>query len=233
MPDLDGIKLANTIKKRPHLRQTQLVMLTSVGQSAVGESLDGSGISACLVKPVRREHLGRIVTKLCGRPVHEAPHDTETGGQVSPATRESPMGIPVEPSSLSILVAEDNPVNQRVLIRMLERLGHAYELVEDGAEAIAAARRRRYDVVLMDCQMPRIDGFEAAAEIRKLPGAAGLVPIIAVTANAMNGDRERCLSAGMTGYLAKPIRLRELADALGGLRPPSSSRPAETVDTAP
>ena len=113
-----------------------------------------------------------------------------------------------------MLVAEDNLVNQRVLTGMLKRLGHRYDVVSDGREAVEAVRRSRYDVVLMDCQMPRLDGFEAAVQIRALPSPAGRVPIIAVTASAMSGDRERSLSAGMTGYVTKPVHFSELAEAI-------------------
>jgi len=116
-----------------------------------------------------------------------------------------------------ILVVDDNPVNQIVTVRAIGSLGYAAEVVSGGREAIAAAQRVRFDAILMDCQMPEMDGYTAAAEIRRLEAAAGAerrVPIIAMTANSVEGDQERCISAGMDDYLAKPIRMAVLAQTL-------------------
>ncbi|MGE3277123.1 MAG: ATP-binding protein [Vicinamibacterales bacterium] len=130
-------------------------------------------------------------------------------GRPSGATALAPCAT----RPLSVLLAEDNPVNQRVAALMLGRLGHEVEVASNGLEAIAAAGRRRFDAILMDCQMPMCDGFEATARIRSLPGGRGPV-IIAVTANAMSGDRERCLDAGMDDHLPKPLRMDQLRDTL-------------------
>jgi CheY-like chemotaxis protein len=119
-----------------------------------------------------------------------------------------------ETRPLHVLVAEDNPVNQRLAIRMLEKLGYRAHIVENGEEAIAAVRKREYGCVLMDCQMPGVDGYEATARIRALEGAGRRTPIIAVTASAMQGDRERCIAVGMDDYIAKPMRLEVLRAAL-------------------
>jgi CheY-like chemotaxis protein len=154
---------------------------------------------------MRREEFFLTIENLCRKTVAGTKSSAEGG--YSCAT-SSPA------RQLSVLVAEDNVVNQRVLTALLSRLGHRFEVVGDGEAAIKAVRRSAYDVVLMDCQMPHVDGFGATAGIRQLPGATGQVPIVAVTANAMSGDRERCLAAGMNAYVAKPVSLVELAVTL-------------------
>jgi signal transduction histidine kinase/DNA-binding response OmpR family regulator len=208
-PEKRAIALAKAITARGSLKAPQLLLLTSIRQRMTREFHMPAGVGACLVKPPKREELFSKIAALCGRLA--APADTI-------ATKvAAPMETPGR--KLSVLVAEDNHVNQRVLTALLSRLGHRFEVVPDGAAAIEAVRRSTYDCVLMDCQMPRIDGFEATAEIRKLPGATGQVRIVAVTANAMTGDRERCLAAGMNDYVTKPVRLAQLAEVLGCTRP--------------
>ena len=203
MPGVDGIQLAKAIQEYPHLHSTKLVLLTSLGQRSICNSLMRAGISGCLVKPVRREHLFLTLAKLSNALLNGVQGNRYGEGTASQSRRD-----------LYVLVAEDNTVNQRILIRFLERLGHRYDLVENGAAAIEAVQRAEYDLVLMDCQMPVLDGFEAATIIRGLSGTAHGVPIVAVTANAMSGDRERCIQAGMTGYLTKPFGIAELAAAI-------------------
>ncbi len=167
-------------------------------------------------KPVRRLQLFTTLARAAGR---------FTVGRVTTTARQGPLS-----HSMSVLVAEDNAVNQRVLVRMLERLGQTCDVVTDGEQAVAAARSKLYDVVLMDCQMPRLDGYEASAAIRRLPGPAGRVPIIAVTANALHSTRERCLAAGMSSHISKPLRFSALVEALSAVLPqgeptsPSSTR---------
>jgi two-component system sensor histidine kinase/response regulator len=140
-----------------------------------------------------------------------------TASPTSPAIDPAappPTGAEALPRRLSVLVAEDNPINQRLLVRMLEKLGQQATVAVDGVEAVEAARTSQFDLVLMDWQMPRMDGLSATAAIRALPGPRSRVPIVAVTANAMAGDQERCLAAGMDGFLSKPLRLAELAALL-------------------
>jgi CheY-like chemotaxis protein len=132
-----------------------------------------------------------------------------------------------------VLVAEDNKVNQRVIERVLQRLGHAVTLVGDGVAAVQAYEREQPDVILMDIQMPEMDGFEATAAIReRTPQGAPRVPIIALTAHALKGDSERCIAAGMDGYLSKPIVLKELEAILDGIRPVQSAYVQGRVDAA-
>jgi CheY-like chemotaxis protein len=124
------------------------------------------------------------------------------------------MGESGEEQALNILVAEDNQVNQLLMASLLKKLGHQFDLVGDGAAAVEAVQNKQYDVVLMDVQMPGVDGVEATHRIRKLDGPAQETPVIALTANAMAGDRERYLAAGMNGYVSKPIDLGELTSAI-------------------
>jgi len=116
-----------------------------------------------------------------------------------------------------VLVVEDNAVNQKVILRMLSRLGHHYALAQDGMEALDLLAAQTFDAILMDCQMPGMDGFDTTRIIRQMEGPISTIPVIAVTANAMQGDRERCLAAGMSAYISKPLHLAELREALGNI----------------
>ena len=133
---------------------------------------------------------------------------------------------------LQVLVAEDNPVNQRLVLRMLEKLGCEITMCDDGQAAVDAIAQRRFDLVLMDCQMPVLDGYGAARAIRGLPEGHD-IPIIALTANAMEGDRERCLAAGMDDYLSKPVRLKSLEAMIRQWRPGATSGASHASLAAP
>lgn len=202
-PEERGSELARAIVARVSPKPPPVLLLTSMRQRLLSESTPTDS-AACLIKPPGREELFRSIAKLCERVV--------TAARTSTISCREPEKI--SDRALSVLVAEDNQINQRVLTALLSRLGHTFDLVADGAAAIEAVKRSRYDVVLMDCQMPRVDGFEATAEIRRLPGSAGRVRIVAITANAMPGDRERCLAVGMDDYIPKPVRLEHLARVL-------------------
>ncbi|HYC24302.1 MAG TPA: response regulator [Candidatus Bathyarchaeia archaeon] len=204
MPEMDGLELAERIRSEPPLAELPLVLLTSLGAR---DDHASPAIVSCLTKPVRMSVLRRVVASLLDGAV---PGRTPATGE-----RRVAAASPVEPKHRRVLVAEDHPVNQKLALHQLERLGYAAEVVANGIEALRALAAGDYDVVLMDCQMPEMDGFAATAEIRRRETASGAhVPIIAMTANAMRGDREQCIDAGMDDYLAKPVSLNDLAEVM-------------------
>jgi two-component system, sensor histidine kinase and response regulator len=199
MPDMDGFQLATAVRGEKALRRTNLLMLTSAGQRGDGERCRELGIRGYLTKPISRaDLLEALGTVLAGSP--------EEAGTPDVVTRHT---IAESRTSLRVLLAEDNPVNQQVAVAMLVKRGHEVHVSSNGREAVDAVRERDYDVVLMDIQMPEMDGFEATQAIRALPKGKDL-PIIGLTAHALSGERERCLSRGMTDYLAKPFKGHEL-----------------------
>ncbi len=201
MPGFDGIDLATEIRRRRSPEELPIVMLTSLGQRQTLQAGQGAGLAACLSKPIKASQLfSTLVAVVEGRhPGPEAP---------PPALQRPPR------QPLRVLVAEDNPVNQRVALRLLQHLGYAPDVVADGRQVLDAVARRTYDVLLMDIQMPELDGVQAARQIVRERGPEGLPRIIAMTANAMPGDREAYIEAGMDGYLPKPIELADLASVL-------------------
>jgi PAS domain S-box-containing protein len=203
MPGLDGIGLAAEIRRRRPAEELPIVLLTSLGQRQATAAAREVPLQACLTKPIKAGALyDTLVTVLSG------------AGRVSAAPApEAPAPRPSSPG-LRLLVAEDHPVNQRVIMRLVQHLGHRVDLVTSGMEAVQAVAEREYDVVLMDIQMPGLDGVEAARRIVAARGTSALPRIIAMTANAMPGDRERYVAAGMDGYLAKPVELDALASTL-------------------
>ena len=201
MPEMDGLMLARSIQEEPALQGVRKVLLSSLGRPAGREELAALGISACLAKPVRPSAL----LDALGGALGPEPSARAAAGP------EAPAAAPVRDPTFRILLVEDNPVNQEVALRQIERLGYRADLAANGREALEALRRSAYDLVLMDCQMPEMDGFQATAEIRRREGGASRTPIVAMTANALEGDRERCIAAGMDDYLAKPVRLEKLA----------------------
>jgi CheY-like chemotaxis protein len=207
MPEMDGVMLAGEIGRYRDARALPLVMLTSLG--SWGELRGDVEFAAFLTKPIKPSQLYDTLMSLFG----PAP-----AGVQAAAPREGPVEQLAERLPLRILVAEDNVVNQQVALLLLKKLGYRADMAADGLEALQALERESYDVVLMDVQMPELDGLEATRRIRDRFGSAGPT-IIAMTANAMEGDREKCLAAGMDDYLAKPIRPEELAGALARCRP--------------
>jgi two-component system, sensor histidine kinase and response regulator len=199
MPEMDGFMLAERIKTESKAVDAILVMLTSAGQSGDAARCRELGISAYLVKPVRQsELLKAICNSLEGKPVEKA----------SLITRHT---LREDGNRSRILLVEDNVVNQTLATRVLEKRGYIVSVAGNGREALAALEKANFEVVLMDVQMPEMDGFEATAAIREKEKSTGFhVPIIAMTANALKGDEERCLFAGMDAYISKPIRTFEL-----------------------
>ncbi|MGZ8796113.1 MAG: response regulator [Thermoanaerobaculia bacterium] len=204
MADMDGVTVARAIKSDPAIAATHLIILTSPADRIDAESMRAAGIEAALTKPVKQSALfDAIATAIAG-------HETAPRQE---APRAPEVMVPRR-DSVRVLVAEDNPVNQRLAVRQLKRLGIVAEAVANGVEAVDAVKRIPYDLVLMDCQMPDMDGFEATRLIRRYEEGRRHTPVIALTANALQGDRERCLDAGMDDYLAKPVSETDLARTL-------------------
>jgi two-component system sensor histidine kinase/response regulator len=207
MPSVDGFTLARQIKRDRRLRTTPVVLLCSVGRAGDAERCRRAGIDAFLTKPVKHSDLLDTLTTLFGVSTRREPPQP-----VIKAAAGSPD------RSLHILVAEDNAVNRTLVTTLLKKRGHSVKAVENGreaVEAIQAAGARQFDVVVMDVQMPEMGGFEATEAIRASEGASGAhLPIVALTAHAMQGDRARCLAAGMDGYLTKPIDVDQLMATL-------------------
>jgi PAS domain S-box-containing protein len=205
MPKMDGFALAEYIKRNPEWNTATIMMLSSAGQRGDAKRCRDLGVAAYLTKPVRQgELLDAILTALGTRPVRAA--------WPALVTRHS---LRENCNPLRILLAEDNAVNQVLAVRLLEKRGHAVTVKGNGREALAALENASFDLVLMDVQMPEMDGFEATAAIREKEKTSGNhLPIIAMTAHAMAGDRERCLEAGMDDYITKPIRQQELTEVL-------------------
>ena len=209
MPARDGFELASVIRGDPTLPTMRLLMLTSAGKPGDGERCRKLGIEGYLMKPLSRSDLVASAAALIGTPSQTSPGELVTRHSIAESRRE-----------LTILLAEDNLVNQEVARAMLLKRGHHVDVVANGCDAVDAVRRARYDLVLMDIQMPKMDGFAATAAIRELPGGIDL-PIFAMTAHAMSGERERCMARGMNGYLSKPFKGHELYTLVEGVSPPS------------
>lgn len=239
MPGKDGLQLAKELKAHPVGSLVRLVILTSLIQRGHAELARKAGFVAYLTKPVRHDQLSNCLRTVLGLsgPVWEGTPPTVIAPAPPLITRHT---LAETPSSARVLVAEDNLINQKLTVRMLEKLGYQSDVVENGQEAMAALARSSYAVVLMDCQMPLVDGFEATKLIRQRESATQEsaatnahetrhIPIVALTANAMRGDRERCLLAGMDDYLTKPVRKEELKGVLDRWIP--MSQPPQTTDT--
>jgi len=207
MPGMDGFTLISRIRAMPVLAATKILLLSSAGQRGDGERCKELGVAGTLVKPIRRLELREELAGILGAPTGR----TEIPESARGPKRESRTSTVV----LRILLAEDNQVNQRLAMRLLEKRGHLVDVATNGREVLQALGKASYDLVLMDVQMPEMDGMEATARIRekeKLSG--GRQRVVALTAHAMKGDEERCLAGGMDGYLTKPIRPEELDELL-------------------
>jgi two-component system, sensor histidine kinase and response regulator len=209
MPKMDGFSLVEEINKRNGLSTATIMMLTSGGQRGDAQRCTELGISAYLLKPVRKAELREAIVRVLAsreQPMKQVVY-----------TRESLHGPGGTLPSLSILLAEDNAVNQKVAVRMLEKRGHQVVVAASGKQALAELEKKKFDLVLMDVQMPEMDGLEATAHIRHGELQSGShMPIVAMTAMVMKGDRERCIEAGMDGFLSKPVHPQELDAVLEG-----------------
>lgn len=221
MGEMDGVALAKEIRKHRSGQVIPLIMLSSLGQEETPENQQL--FTAILTKPVKASHLYNAMIAIFA-------------GEIEEILRHRPMTVPQfdahmsEHHPLSILIVEDNTINQNLALLMLERLGYPADVVANGVEALTALSQHSYDAVLMDVQMPVMDGFEATRQIRQVLGQAHQPRIIAMTANAMDGDREACLMVGMDDYISKPIHIEELINCLN--RCPSQDIRAQSPTSA-
>jgi two-component system, sensor histidine kinase and response regulator len=207
MPGMDGFTLVERIRQKPELTAATIMMLTSAGHRGDAMRCQELGVAAYLLKPIRRSELREAIARSLGA--------AEEKGTIPLITRFSLQDARDPASVLRVLLAEDNLVNQRLVTRLLEKRGHRVVISANGHEALLALEKETFDLVFMDLQMPEMDGFEATAAIRQKEKGTNIhQPVIALTAHAMTGDRERCLAGGMDGYLSKPIRPMELDNLL-------------------
>jgi CheY-like chemotaxis protein len=220
MPEQDGFMFIEAMRRFPELIQTAIMMLTSVGQYADTERCRTLGISAYLTKPIRQHELREAILRVLG----EAKGNNDTRTLIT--TKKAVEGEPL----LRVLLVEDNPVNQKLAQALLKKWNYRAITAANGIEALTLLQKTVVDVVLMDLQMPQMDGYQTTAAIRREElGNGRHVPIIGLTAHAMRGDRERCLDAGMDGYLSKPIRVEELKRLLESLHPASNPPALQSV----
>jgi len=211
MPELDGFGLAERIRQEASLGHIRVIVLTSGGQRGDAARCQKLGVAAYLSKPFDRLELRNVLLHVL------AGGDPASSGKGSLVTRHTVLE---QQESITFLVVEDNAVNQRLISRILEKRGHNVVVAQNGREALQALARQSFDVALMDGQMPEMDGFEATKQIREAEKASGNhLPIIALTAHAMQGDKERFLACGMDGYVSKPIKLEELFSVIANVVP--------------
>ncbi len=213
MPGMDGRQLAAAIKADPTLRSVAVILLTSVNGWCDAAQLRAHGLEACLLKPARRLQLYRTLTAVWARRSKTLDfHHADLGTRALPiSTKERKSAGHFSPR---VLIVEDNIINQKVAARMLANLGIRADMAGNGREALDRLEALSYDLILMDCQMPDMDGYEATREIRRRESGSEHIVIIALTADAMAGSREGCLEAGMDDYLNKPLRFEDLSETL-------------------
>jgi two-component system sensor kinase len=221
MPDIDGYTLAEQVTADPDLTGCPMIMLSSRGAMEDSSHCLELGIQRCLIKPVKHSDLREAIVRVLG-----------SAGETTPSATPHPQTLVARP--LRVLLAEDGLVNQQVACRLLEARGHQVVVANNGIEAISLLEHGTFDLILMDVQMPEMDGFEATAAIRLHEEKTGAhIPIIAMTAHALKGDRQRCLDAGMDGYLAKPIHANVLYETLDEFAPPITDTPAAAAEAVP
>jgi|CXWL01.1.fsa_nt_gi PAS domain S-box-containing protein len=211
MPGMNGLELGRAIRAEANLNGTRLVLLTSLGRRGDAKLAHSAGFSGYLTKPIRKTHLYDCLRLVMG----QAPVSHQDS-QAAPA--ETPLitrhQVAEVTAHIRLLVVDDNLVNQKVAVKMLEKLGHRVDVASNGNEALAALTRHHYNLVFMDCQMPELDGFETTRMIRTHEKPGCHLPIVAMTANAMQGDREHCLASGMDDFVSKPVKSQDLKKVL-------------------
>jgi two-component system, sensor histidine kinase and response regulator len=211
MPGMDGEQTARAIKNDPSVKDVKILILTSMGQRGDAARLEALGCSGYLLKPVKQQMLFEAVVAVLGRETEKGP------GLITRHTLSEQRK-----AGLRVLLAEDNPINQKLAVVLLQKAGYSVDAVETGAQALEKVQANPYSVVLMDVQMPEMDGLESTHQIREWEKQTGQhIPIIAMTAHAMQGDRERCLEAGMDDYVTKPLEPKVLFSALDRWTQPS------------
>jgi PAS domain S-box-containing protein len=225
MPDMDGFEVAEQIGREPEIAGAPILLLTSADRTGDSARCRELGLAAYLVKPVKAGELNRAIAAALPAPT---PVQTVT----TTSTPASPAATDPSLPRLSVLVAEDNVVNQRVIVRLLEKFGQQVRIANHGGEVVAALEGEAFDLVLMDVQMPEMDGFEATKIIRDREAGSGKrMPIVAMTAHAMKGDRERCIEGGMDDYVSKPVRREDLLRVLTWAASLNSPGPAPSQET--
>jgi|SRR5579863_1186754 len=228
MPEMDGFELAAQIKHRPELARAAIMMLSSAGQRGESARCHELGIATHLMKPIKQSDLLHAILTTLRSTAPTEHHDLSTKSEHSLSAGRHP---------LRILLAEDNAVNQRLAIKVLEKRGHQVVVADNGKQALAAWERDEFDLILMDVQMPEMDGFEATNAIRRREAGddrqaavPAHVPIVAMTAHAMKGDRERCLAAGMDAYVSKPLQVQQLFAVIESVLPSVVEEDNRTVE---
>jgi len=216
MPEMDGVTLAKCIKTDPAINRTRLIMLTSMGHRLDQEKINEAGLEAFLVKPVKKSRLYDCLASVMA--AQEVSAETQRPDATPAPAPAADTGE--RRKTMRILLAEDNPVNQKVALRQLSKLGYAANAVANGLEVLDALKSIPYEVVFMDCQMPEMDGYEATRRLRQKEADGAWGPdrhgcyVIALTAHALQGDREKCLAAGMNDYISKPVQMADLLAVL-------------------
>jgi PAS domain S-box-containing protein len=229
LPGMEGLTLARAIKSDPRIAGARLIMLTTLDRKDDLESFRESGVDDYLTKPVKQKSLFDALLGVIES--EEGPRAIMSGLVAMHGEREPAEAAPPAEQMLRILIAEDNPVNQKVALHQLLKLGYRAEAVDNGRLALEALEREPYDLIFMDCQMPELDGYATTAEIRRRDGAARHTWIVAMTAHTLEGDREKCLAAGMDDYVSKPVKVEALRAAIERCQNQAVPPPAPRLET--